>query len=295
MVDPKTASMNELRQWMGQVIKHNPNSGRFWDLITCLRGPDTPSERPDMTSEERNVAYSGRRRRKADTVEVIRAKAFGGVVGGSARYRTDRDFVLLPPEGEWDHFDKHVQRAANAIGIEVKIKEPSKEDKPAWEVKLNSATPLPPVMKAKPGKPGFTITKYPDYGPGSYFLDAEKFIKTSPKKPTLAELQASLSSKEKKLAYYEEKLMAKPGYTPYLHTIAAYKAGIEKVKEQMKGLVDQNGQPPIVAQQTGPSLIGTTEMFKVYNSLLQSDGGGPLYSLDIETPSKGLTDDDIPF
>jgi len=92
---------------------------RFWDLITCLRGPDSPSERSNMTSEEHAAAYSGRRKRKYNTVEVIRHKVFYGACGGSARRRAG-DSVLLPPPYKWEHFDKHVARAAEVLGLEVK-------------------------------------------------------------------------------------------------------------------------------------------------------------------------------
>lgn len=138
--NPRTASFEELRKMMGEIIDHNPSSGKFWDLITCLRGPDSPSETPSMTSAESSAAYSGRRARKADTVEVIREKAFFGSVGGAARHRDDRDYVLLPPREEWDHFDKHVDRAARAIGLEVRIKG---KEKGKWEVKCAEVKEAP--------------------------------------------------------------------------------------------------------------------------------------------------------
>lgn len=288
MIDPKTASLHELRDWMGQVIKHNPQSGRFWDLITCLRGPDSPSERPDMTPEERNSAYAGRRKRKADTVEVIRAQAFGGAVGGSARYRVDRDYVTLPPMGEWDHFDKHVERAARAIGLEVKIKEPSNQPaKPAWEVKVEgpNTNPYPELTTNAPSQ------AYKYWG-GQWVSGTGGWSKKSvvTTKPTLEKLQTSLAFKEKKLKYYEEKLANKPGYEPYIDTVNAYKNGIASIKEQMKGLVDPKCEP--VA--TVPVLVGSKGLINAYNNLLVADGQGSL-SYDIETPVKGLADDDIPF
>lgn len=159
--DPRTISLGEMREFMGEFIKHNPVSGRFWDLITCLRGPDSPSERPDMLPEVASRAYEARRRRKAETVEVIRGLAFGGVVGGSARSRTDRDYVELPPEDEWDHFDKHVQRAAQAIGIEVRTR-PKREGvkveqvvkqkmkMKGWSEKLQETGPVMSTFKADP-------------------------------------------------------------------------------------------------------------------------------------------------
>lgn len=114
------ASFDDLRRFMGQVIRYNPNSGALWDLITCLRGPDSPSERPDQSSEESAKAYAGRRERKRRTVEVIRENAFFGVVGGAARHRPGK-VVQLPPRNQWDHFDRHVQRAASVLGLEVEV------------------------------------------------------------------------------------------------------------------------------------------------------------------------------
>ena len=111
-------SLTELRQVMARIIDTNPNSGQLWDILTCLRGPDSPSERPDMTSKESNEAYAGRRARKYKTVEVIRQKAFFGSIGGAARHHA-ADRVTLPPSSQWDHFDKHVARAASALGIQV--------------------------------------------------------------------------------------------------------------------------------------------------------------------------------
>lgn len=113
-------TLDELRQLMGVIIQKNPNSGRFWDILTCLRGPDSPSERGDMDSAEASRAYQGRRDRKFKTVEVIRQKAFFGIIGGAARHH-DSEKVILPPSGSWDHFDKHVARAAGALGLKVEV------------------------------------------------------------------------------------------------------------------------------------------------------------------------------
>lgn len=117
--DVSGLSLDELRQLMGKIIRTNPNSGRFWDILTCLRGPDSPSERPDMAAGEASKAYQGRRDRKYKTVEIIRSAAFFGAIGGSARSHKG-DAVTLPPHSQWDHFDKHVARAANALKLEVK-------------------------------------------------------------------------------------------------------------------------------------------------------------------------------
>lgn len=103
---------------IGKMVRDN---GQLWDILTCLRGPDSPSERASMSRSEHDEAYRKRRERKAKTVEVIRWHALQGAVGGSARYRSDRDWVELPPRDEWDHFDKHVDRAARSLGLGVRI------------------------------------------------------------------------------------------------------------------------------------------------------------------------------
>lgn len=113
-------TFDQIRGLVGDILARNPHSGRFWDVLTCMRGPDSPSERPDMSSKEAAKAYAGRRERKFRTVEVIRKKAWFGVCGGGARNH-DGDKVTLPPSSTWDHFDKHVARAAHAIGLDVEI------------------------------------------------------------------------------------------------------------------------------------------------------------------------------
>ncbi len=105
-------------------ILAGPYGEAVWDVLTALRGPDTPSERDDMAWDERQAAYAARRERKARTVEVIRGVS--ALKGGSCRYREDRNYVLLPPRREWDHFDRHVYKAAGWLGVEVRIKEEAK-------------------------------------------------------------------------------------------------------------------------------------------------------------------------
>ena len=117
-VEVSSLSFDQLRKLMGEILSSNPNAGKFWDVITCQRGPDSPSERPNMTSKESSAAYAGRRERKHRTVEVIREVSFFGAVGGAARHHK-AEAVQLPPSSEWDHFDKHVARAAKALGIKV--------------------------------------------------------------------------------------------------------------------------------------------------------------------------------
>ena len=114
-----TITLDEWRQFMQELLRHNPNAAAVWDIMTSLRGPDHPSERPDMKPPEASRAYSGRRKRKYDTVEIVRARAFYGACGGQARSHVDTA-VTLPPQHQWDHFDKHVARAARWLGLKVK-------------------------------------------------------------------------------------------------------------------------------------------------------------------------------
>lgn len=113
------ASIDDIRKLISEWFKTGKGGG-FWDLITALRGPDYPSERPDMSAGEQSAAYSARRKRKYASTEVIRKKAFYGVIGGAARSHDD-DHITLPPQSKWDHFDKHMARAAAVLGLEVRF------------------------------------------------------------------------------------------------------------------------------------------------------------------------------
>ena len=120
LFNPRECSLDEFRQFMALFLGGNPNSGQGWDLICAQRGPDSPSERSDMAPGDSAKAYAGRRERKFRTVEVIRNASFFGVSGGCARSHKDTK-VVLPPMKHWDHFDRHVQRAANILGLKVEI------------------------------------------------------------------------------------------------------------------------------------------------------------------------------
>lgn len=102
-------------------LLHNNDGQRLWDVLTALRGPDHPSETHQMGPMEASIAYSLRRKRKRFTTEVIRGLTFPGV--GAARYRTDVKEVYLPTYNEWDHFDKHISKAAHSLGLTVKTGE----------------------------------------------------------------------------------------------------------------------------------------------------------------------------
>lgn len=118
-VDFNTITLTDLREFMYFVITQCPASGKFWDLITGLRGPDNPSERADQSPSEHAKAYSDRRKRKYDAGEVIRAEAFYGAIGGAARSHKG-DTVVVNPPSRSDHYDRHVVRAAQVIGLKIK-------------------------------------------------------------------------------------------------------------------------------------------------------------------------------
>lgn len=128
-------SFDDMRKKIGEWLQ-GPYGGQLWDLMTALRGPDSPSERSNMSKEEHSKVYNQRRARKRKTVEVIRGKAFFGVVGDSARHRDD-DHVTLPPEGEWDHFDNHVARVTGMLGLKI---ETEKLDPKDIEIELKTNT-----------------------------------------------------------------------------------------------------------------------------------------------------------
>ena len=118
LYNPRTISFEEWREFMGEFIRYNGSSGAAWDVMTTLRGPDAPSERSDQSASENARDYRGRLDRKFQTVEVIRAVAFHGVVGGCAKSHKD-DKVILPSTD--DHFNRHVRRAAGRLGLKVEV------------------------------------------------------------------------------------------------------------------------------------------------------------------------------
>jgi hypothetical protein len=130
--DPTTcAEMRELtRRFLINADEQEQQD--YWHLITALRGPDVPSETMGMTREQQGIAYAARRKRKAQGVEVIRFHAFGGVMGGSARYRTDRSHIVLPPHEEQDHHDVHLLKAARVLGLVVKTAKETPKWKKLW-------------------------------------------------------------------------------------------------------------------------------------------------------------------
>lgn len=113
----KSLTFDEQRTAIGIFLKSS-SGGKLWDLITGLRGPDSPSERADMKYNEHSTAYGARCARKYKSTQIIREYAFFGVIGGAAKHRPGTK-IVLPPQERFDHFDKHMLRAAEAIGLGV--------------------------------------------------------------------------------------------------------------------------------------------------------------------------------
>lgn len=111
-------TLREKLDQIGKWIKEDPS---LWDVLTGMRGPDAGlgephSERPCDPPGEYGRLYTARVDRKMVTVAVLRQAAFGRISGAKTR---EADYVTLPPKLAWDHFDKHVARAAGPLGIRV--------------------------------------------------------------------------------------------------------------------------------------------------------------------------------
>jgi hypothetical protein len=137
-------SCDEMRELNSRFLQHASQSEkqRYWDLITALRGPDVPSETAGMTKEQNSIAYEARRKRKAQGVEVIRHFVFDGHIGGSARSRSDRFHIVVPPQIEQDHHDIHLMKAARVLGLVVKVAKETPKWKRLWSqiVQLSQPT-----------------------------------------------------------------------------------------------------------------------------------------------------------
>lgn len=117
--------LKQIRQWVSE-----PGGKELWDVLVALRGPDSPSETPGMASSEHYRLYQARRKRKYHTVEVIRG-AVAPNPGSGYRWHYD-DKVTLPSNRDtWDHFDKHVEKAAGILGLSVVL-----SDNPGRESEL---------------------------------------------------------------------------------------------------------------------------------------------------------------
>jgi hypothetical protein len=110
-------ALDDIRKQIGRWLsgKHGASLAA---ILAAQRGPDSPSERPDMGSAEHATAYWGRRARKASSGEVIRQASFFGLGRVGARSRKG-DSITLPLSNKWDHYDKHMAQAAGVLGIKV--------------------------------------------------------------------------------------------------------------------------------------------------------------------------------
>lgn len=110
-------SLDEIRKQIGRWLS-GPHGSSLAAILAAQRGPDSPSERPDMDSAEHEKAYWGRRARKKSSGEVIRTASFFGLGKVGCRARSG-DSITLPPQSKWDHYDKHMAQAAHVLGIKV--------------------------------------------------------------------------------------------------------------------------------------------------------------------------------
>lgn len=109
MTEKLTQQLNQINTWLS-----GPNGKELWDVITAARGPDSPSE---LGGDYSSPSYSQRVERKMRTVAIIRGKAFPQARGARI---AEGDAVVLPADRKtWDHFDKHVERAARQLGLRV--------------------------------------------------------------------------------------------------------------------------------------------------------------------------------
>ena len=108
--------LEAIRKQIGKWLRGKYGSS-LAAILAAQRGPDSPSERPDIP-EQHDKLYWGRRARKASSGEVIRKKSFFGIGCVGARTR-EGDSITLPPSSRWDHYDKHMAQAAAVLGIKV--------------------------------------------------------------------------------------------------------------------------------------------------------------------------------
>lgn len=114
-------SLDEIRTQIGRWL-NGQHGASLASILAAQRGPDSPSERPDMDMTNHDRAYWGRRARKHSSGEVIRAVSFFGLGKVGARSRSASS-ITLPPQKYWDHYDKHMAEAARILGLEVKFDE----------------------------------------------------------------------------------------------------------------------------------------------------------------------------
>lgn len=110
-------TLDQIRRQIGRWLSGRHGSA-LATILSAQRGPDSPSERPDMAGPEHHKAYWGRRARKASSGEVIRQASFFGLGTVGARSRGGTE-IVLPPKSQWDHYDKHMAAAAPLVGLKV--------------------------------------------------------------------------------------------------------------------------------------------------------------------------------
>lgn len=114
-------TLDDMRRVIGLFLD-TPAGAQLWDLMAVVRGPDSPSERGDMSEKDHAAAYAQRRARKRATGEVVRERLFFGHIGGAARHRAG-EHVTLPPIPQRDHYDHHIARVVGLLGLTVKVEE----------------------------------------------------------------------------------------------------------------------------------------------------------------------------
>ena len=117
MDDIDSWDLDQIRRQIGRWLS-GKHGGSLAIILAAQRGPDSPSERPDMAPEEHDRHYWGRRARKKSSGEVIRSVSFFGLGRVGARSRQGES-ITLPPRTKWDHYDKHQAEAARVLGIKV--------------------------------------------------------------------------------------------------------------------------------------------------------------------------------
>lgn len=129
-IDPKALTFDTLRALTDEFLKSNPKEGkRYWDCMAALRGPDVglPDADGKVVAALANGQTPGpehaRVQRKHTTSAIIRAHMFPGAAGCSAaQMNMEPDaHIVLPAKDLWDHFDKHIFKAAVVLGLPVQI------------------------------------------------------------------------------------------------------------------------------------------------------------------------------
>lgn len=124
-VDPKLLSFDIMRELIDQFLQKNPKDGKkLWDCMATVRGPDqgigapaSPCDGSDSVAEHKRVA------RKKLTCTIIRGRLFPGTTNcSSADINNDPSAVVqLPKKATWDHYDKHVFKTCQHLGIPYQV------------------------------------------------------------------------------------------------------------------------------------------------------------------------------